>query len=60
MKSIDENRRGGIRWSRERHGWKKADGPAIVSDLIVGEKTSQMWREKNPAQYRLRPLEGKG
>lgn len=31
---------------RERHGWEKADGPAIVSDLIVGEKTSQMWRER--------------
>lgn len=26
---------------RERHGWKKADGPAIVSDLIVGEKKTQ-------------------
>lgn len=49
---------------RERHGWRKADGLAMVSDLIVGEKNlsdveknSDLGHQKGKARRSLGELE---
>lgn len=48
---------------QERHGWEKADGPAIVSDLIAGGKKNlsdvKKKKEKKPSPIQTCHQKGK-